>query len=126
MSILTPLQRVRGLGSAKSGTEEWWTQRVTSVALVPLSIFIVILLASLIGADHDMVVGRVGHPIVATCLIPTLAAVAWHMQIGMRVIIEDYVHGHGLKVALLIANGFFAVVIAVLGAVAVLKISFGS
>ncbi len=125
MSVFSPLQRVRGLGSAKSGTEEWWTQRVTSVALVPLSIFIVILMVSLIGADHETVVGRVGHPIVATFLILTLAAVAWHMQIGMRVIIEDYIHGHGMKVALLIANAFFAIAIAVLGTVAILSISFG-
>ena len=126
MSILSPLQRVRGLGSAKSGTGEWWTQRVTSLALVPLSVFVVILLVSLIGADHESVVERIGHPIVATCLILTLAAVAWHMQIGMRVIIEDYVHGHGAKLALLIANAFFAVAIAVLGTVAVLTISFGA
>jgi succinate dehydrogenase / fumarate reductase, membrane anchor subunit len=126
MGILNPLRRVRGLGSAKSGTEEWWHQRLTSVALVPLSIFVVILRVSLVGADHATVVARIGHPVVATCLILTLAALAWHMQIGMRVIIEDYVHGHGRKVAALIANAFFAVAIAVLGTVAVLNISFGA
>ena len=126
MSILSPLQRVRGLGSAKSGTGEWWLQRVTSVALVPLSLFLVVLLVSLIGADHETVVARVGHPLVAICLVLTLGAVAWHMQIGMRVIIEDYIHGHGWKVAALIANAFFAVVIAVAGTLAVLNISFGA
>lgn len=126
MGILTPLQRVRGLGSAKSGTEEWWHQRVTSVALVPLSVFVVVLIVSLIGADHATVVARVGHPLVATGLVLTLGSVAWHMQIGMRVIIEDYVHGHAWKVVALIANAFFAVVIAVLGTFAVLTISFGA
>ena len=126
MDILTPQRRVRGLGSTKSGTEDWWHQRVTSVALVPLSVFVVILIVSLIGADHATVVARVGHPLVATGLILTLVAVAWHMQLGMRVIIEDYVHGHGMKVAALIANAFFAVVVAVLGVFAVLKISFGA
>lgn len=126
MGILNPLQRVRGLGSAKSGTEHWWHQRLTSVALVPLSVFLVILMVSLIGADHATVVARVGHPLVAVGLILTLVAIAWHMQLGMQVIIEDYVNGHGMKVALLITNTFFAVVIAVLGVFAVLKISFGA
>ena len=126
MRVLTPLRRVRGLGSAKAGTEEWWHQRVTSVALVPLSVFLVILMVSLIGADHSAVVERVGHPVIATCLILALGAVAWHMQLGMKVIIEDYVHGDALKPIALIANAFFAVVIAVAGAVAVLIISFGA
>lgn len=126
MGILTPSRRVRGLGSAKSGTEHWWHQRVTSVALVPLSLFVIVLMASLIGADHAAVVTRIGHPAVATGLVLTLGAVAWHMQLGMQVNIEDYVHGPGWKVAALIANAFFAVVIAVAGTVAVLAISFGS
>jgi succinate dehydrogenase / fumarate reductase, membrane anchor subunit len=126
MGILNPLQRVRGLGSAKSGTEHWWHQRLTSVALVPLSVFLVILMVSLIGADHATVVARVGHPLVAVGLILTLIAIAWHMQLGMQVIIEDYVNSPGWKVSALIANTFFAIVIAVLGVFAVLKISFGA
>ena len=126
MGILNPLQRVRGLGAAKSGTEHWWHQRLTSVALVPLSVFLVILMVSLIGADHATVVARVGHPLVAVGLILTLIAIAWHMQLGMQVIIEDYVNSPGWKVSALIANTFFAVVIAVLGVFAVLKISFGA
>ena len=126
MGILNPLRRVRGLGSAKSGTEEWWHQRVTSVALAPLSVFLVVLMVSLIGADYATVTRRVGHPVVAICLILALGAVAWHMQLGMKVIIEDYVHGAGSKTAALIANAFFAVVIAVAGAFAVLTISFGA
>ena len=126
MGIRNPLQRVRGLDSAKSGTEHWWHQRLTSVALVPLSVFLVILMVSLIGADHATVVARVGHPLVAVGLILTLVAIAWHMQLGMQVIIEDYVNSPGWKVSALIANTFFAVVIAVLGVFAVLKISFGA
>ncbi len=126
MGILNPLQRVRGLGSAKSGTEHWWHQRLTSVALVPLSVFLVILMVSLIGADHATVVARVGHPLVAVGLILTLVAIAWHVQLGMQVIIEDYVNSPGWKVSALLANTFFAVVIAVLGVFAVLKISFGA
>ena len=126
MGILNPLRRVRGLGSAKTGTEEWWHQRVTSVALVPLSVFLIVLMVSLIGADHATVMARVGHPVVAVCLILALGAVAWHMQLGMKVIIEDYVHGPASKAIALIANTFFAVVIAVAGAFAVLTISFGA
>ena len=125
MDILTPMRRVRGLGSTKSGTEDWWNQRVTSVALVPLSAFVVILMVSLIGADRAAVLARVGHPLVAAGLILTLGAVAWHMQLGMRVIVEDYIHGHGLKLAALVANAFFSILVAVLGVFAVLKISFG-
>jgi succinate dehydrogenase / fumarate reductase, membrane anchor subunit len=126
MDILTPQRRVRGLGSTNSGTEDWWHQRVTSVALVPLSVFVVILMVSLIGADHATVVARVGHPLVATGLILALAAIAWHMQLGMRVIIEDYIHDNGWKISALLANAFFALLVAVLGVVAVLKISFGA
>ena len=126
MDSLTPQRRVRGLGSTKSGTEDWWNQRVTSVALVPLSVFVIVLMVSLIGADHATVVERVGHPLVATGLILTLIAIAWHMQLGMRVIIEDYIHDHGWKVTALIANAFFSFVVAVLGVFAVLKISFGA
>jgi succinate dehydrogenase / fumarate reductase membrane anchor subunit len=126
MDILTPQRRVRGLGSTKSGTEDWWHQRVTSVALVPLSVFVIILMVSLIGADHATVVARVGHPLVATGLILALAAIAWHMQLGMRVIIEDYIHDNGWKISALLANAFFALLVAVLGVVAVLKISFGA
>jgi succinate dehydrogenase / fumarate reductase membrane anchor subunit len=126
MGILTPFRRVHGLGSAKFGTEHWWHQRVSSVALVPLSLFVVVLMASLIGADHAAAVARIGHPAVATGLILALGAVAWHMQLGMQVIIEDYLHGHGWKVAALIANAFFAVVISVAGTFAVLAISFGT
>jgi succinate dehydrogenase / fumarate reductase membrane anchor subunit len=126
MSILNPLQRVRGLGSAKSGTEHWWHQRLTSVALVPLSLFLVILMVSLIGADHATVVARVGHPLVAVGLILTLIAIAWHMQLGMQVIIEDYVNSPAWKVSALLANIFFAVVFAVLGVFAVLTISIGA
>jgi succinate dehydrogenase / fumarate reductase membrane anchor subunit len=126
MSILNPLQRVRGLGSAKSGTEHWWHQRLTSVALVPLSLFLVILMVSLIGADHATVVARVGHPLVAVGLILTLIAIAWHMQLGMQVIIEDYVNSPAWKVIALLANTFFAVVFAVLGVFAVLTISIGA
>ena len=126
MGIRNPLQRVRGLGSAKSGTEEWWHQRVTSVALVPLSVFLVVLMVSLIGADHATVVARLGHPLVAVGIILTLVTLAWHMQIGMRVIIEDYIDAQVWKVAALIANAFFAVVVAVLGVFAVLAISLGA
>ena len=126
MSLRTPIEKARGLGSAKAGTEHWWRERVTAVALVPLSIFLVVVVVSLIGADHQAATAIMGHPLVAVGLILALIALAWHMQLGMQVIIEDYVHDPAWKVAALMANTFFAVAVAFLGVFAVLKISFGA
>lgn len=126
MSLRTPIEKARGLGSAKAGTEHWWRERVTAVALVPLSIFLVVLVVSLIGADHAAATATIGHPLVAVGLILGLVALAWHMHLGMQVIIEDYVHDPAWKLAALMANSFFAVAVALLGVFAVLKISFGA
>lgn len=126
MSLRTPIEKARGLGSAKAGTEHWWRERVTAVALVPLSIFLVVVVVSLIGADHQAATAMMGHPLAAVGLILALATLAWHMQLGMQVIIEDYVHEPAWKVAALMANSFFAVAVALLGVFAVLKISFGA
>jgi succinate dehydrogenase / fumarate reductase membrane anchor subunit len=125
MSEGTPLRQARGLGAAGSGTGHWWRQRTTSLALIPLTIFLVLLVASLVGAAHAEAVARIGHPAVALALVVTLAATAWHMKLGMQVIVEDYVHREGWKLALLIANGAFSLAVTVIGAFAVLKLSFG-
>jgi succinate dehydrogenase / fumarate reductase membrane anchor subunit len=126
MSLRTPIEKARGLGSARAGTEHWWRERVTAVALVPLSSFLVVVVVSLIGADHQAATAILGHPLVAVGLILALATLAWHMQLGMQVIIEDYVHDPAWKVAAVMANTFFAVAVALLGMFAVLKISFGA
>src|SRR5262249_16726372 len=107
MSIRTPLARVRGLGSARSGTEHFWHQRLTAIANVPLTIGFIVLLASLMGRSHATVVQTLGSPFVTVVMLLFIASITYHMKIGMQVIIEDYVHGHW-KMPLLIANTFFA------------------
>lgn len=126
MSLRTPLSRARGLGSAKSGAEHWWMQRVTAVSNLFLVVFFVLLIVSLIGADHAQVAARLSHPVVATGLIALVISVTWHMRLGMQVVIEDYVHGEGAKVACLLANTYFCAAIAIASIFAVLKLGFGA
>jgi succinate dehydrogenase / fumarate reductase, membrane anchor subunit len=125
MSLRTPLGHVRGLGSARSGTKHFWHQRLTSVASVPLSIFFVALVISLIGRNHAAAVQILGSPPIAILMLLFILTITYHMQIGMQVIIEDYAHGEVSKLVLLIANTFFSIAIGLASAFAILKISFG-
>jgi succinate dehydrogenase / fumarate reductase membrane anchor subunit len=125
MSLRTPLGHVRGLGSARSGTKHFWHQRLTSVAGVPLSIFFVVLVISLVGRNHAAAVQILGSPPIAILMLLFILTITYHMQIGMQVIIEDYAHGEVSKLVLLIANTFFSIAIGLASAFAILKISFG-
>jgi succinate dehydrogenase / fumarate reductase, membrane anchor subunit len=125
MSMRTPLGRVRGLGSAKSGTEHFWRQRLTAMANVPLSIAFVVIVVSLVGRNHAAVVQILGSPLVAVLILLFMLSIATHMRIGMQEIIEDYVHADVLKLALLAANTFFAIAVGLASAFAILKLSFG-
>lgn len=126
MSQYTPLGRVRGLGSAKNGTGHWWAQRLTAVALVPLGLWFVVSLISLVGADYAAAAGWVASPLVAVLLILTIIATFHHAQLGLSVIIEDYVHGEGSKLVAIVLVRFAAVLLGVGGVFAVLKIAFGA
>lgn len=126
MDLRTPLSKVRGLGSAKDGTQHFWLQRVTAVANVPLVIFLVFVIVSNIGASHAETATYLGSPFVAVGLLLALLSITWHMRLGMQVIIEDYVHGEGAKVAALLANTFICVLLAVAGGFAILKLGFGA
>jgi len=123
--MITPLKRARGLGSAHEGPEHFMKQRITAAANVILLSFAVGLIASLAGADLATVRATLAHPVVAIVLVALIVSVTVHMRIGMQVIIEDYVHGEGLKMLLLLGNTFFAAAIAAVSIFAVLKLSFG-
>ena len=125
MSLRTPLGHVRGLGSARSGTRHFWHQRLTSLAGVPLSIFFVVLVVSLIGRNHAAAVQILGSPSIAIPMLLFILTITYHMQIGMQEIIEDYAHGETSKLVLLMANNFFVIAVGLASVFAVLKLSFG-
>ena len=124
-SMRTPLGRVLGHGSARSGTEHFVRQRLTAIANVPLTIAAVLIVISLIGHNHAAVVQILGSSPVAIIMLLFIISASYHMKIGMRVIIEDYVHDEAAKYALLIASTFFAVVVGFSSIYAILKLSFG-
>jgi succinate dehydrogenase / fumarate reductase membrane anchor subunit len=126
MSMRTPLAKVRGLGSAKSGTGHFWLQRLTAVANIVLVSFLIGLLFTLVGADYDTVRRTLGKPYIAVPLLLLVLSAVTHMRLGMQTIIEDYVHSDGRKLAALALNTFFAVLIGVTCLFAILKLSFGA
>jgi succinate dehydrogenase / fumarate reductase, membrane anchor subunit len=123
-SMRTSISKVRGLGSAKSGTDHFFKQRMTALANVPLAIAFVIILTGLLGAPHAAFVATMKSPLVALVLLLFVVSGTIHMRLGMQVIIEDYVHAEGQKIALLIANTFFAIIIGAACCFAVLKMAF--
>ena len=126
MSMRTPLKSVRYLGSAKEGADHFWKQRLTAVANVFLGIFLVWLLVSLLGADHATVKHKLANPLVSLALLALVVSGTVHMRLGMQTIIEDYVHGEGLKIVALMLNAFFAIFIALASIFSILKLSFGA
>ncbi len=124
MDMRTPLGKVRGLGSAKSGTEHFWRVRTTSVALVPLLLFYIIFLIMYSGRPYAEVVDALANPFVATINGLTVIASIIHMRLGMEEVIQDYIHSEGTKVVLLMLNAFFSLLVGGLCLFAVLKIAF--
>ncbi|PSJ52609.1 succinate dehydrogenase, hydrophobic membrane anchor protein [Kumtagia ephedrae] len=121
----TPLNRVRGLGSAKEGTGHFWRIRLSAIALVPLALFMVGWVLSLRGAGYAEVRASLSQPLVALAAAAFIVASLDHMRLGMQIIIEDYVHGEGSKLALLILNTFFSFAVGIASLFALLKLAFG-
>ena len=121
----TPLGMVRGLGSAKTGTEHWWLQRVTAIANIPLVIFLIAFILCHLGVDRAGLVSSVKHPLIAIALALSFLSILWHMRLGMQVIIEDYVHG-GWRLVCLLGNAFFTIALGIAALYAILALSFGA
>ena len=122
-SFRSALGRARGLGSAKDGTHHWWAQRITALALVPLSLWFVANVIGLIGAPQLVVAQWIGHPINACLLAGLVVAAFHHAQLGLQVVIEDYVHGEGVKTAALLAVKAVCWLFAAAAVISIIRIS---
>jgi succinate dehydrogenase / fumarate reductase membrane anchor subunit len=126
MSLQSPLGKVRGLGSAGTGVHHWWVQRLTALALVPLAVWLLVSLLALPAFDFVTLVSWIGGTWTASLLTLFVLTASWHSSLGMQVILEDYVHDHGLKTTSLVLSGFVHAALAVLGVFAIARIAFGS
>lgn len=124
MSLRTPLGHARGLGSAKQGTGHWWAQRVTALALVPLTLWFAAAVICLTGAEHGTVVEWIGRPYVAVLLSVLIGIAFHHAQLGLQVVIEDYIHNEALKIGTILLVKLVSLLAAAVGIFAVLKIAF--
>ncbi|WP_341921117.1 succinate dehydrogenase, hydrophobic membrane anchor protein [Hydrocarboniphaga effusa] len=123
MSLRSPLSRARGLGSAKSGVHHFWVQRLTAIALIPLTLWFVFSVANLAGGDYDAVRWWVSYPAVAVTLVLFIAVSFYHAALGVQVVIEDYVGHEGAKLAMIVLAKFGLAVLGAISIFAVLKVA---
>ena len=126
MRFRTALSVVRGAGAAKEGTRHWWAQRVTAAALVPLGMGFVVMTIALLANDYQGARDALAHPVAAALWILFAVALFHHAQLGLQVVLEDYVHSHGLKVVSIVAVKFAAIALGTVCIVSILRISAGS
>jgi succinate dehydrogenase / fumarate reductase, membrane anchor subunit len=126
MSLRSPLGRVLGTGSAKDGTERWWAERVTSVALVPLTLWFLFSLLLLPSLDFAVIRTWMAVPISGFLSVLLVAVLTYHAYLGTTVVVEDYVHADGPKLVLLLSLRFLYVLCGGAGIFAILRIAFGS
>ncbi|NUS19400.1 MAG: succinate dehydrogenase, hydrophobic membrane anchor protein [Mesorhizobium sp.] len=124
-SMRTPLGRVRNLGAAHSGTSDFWRQRITGVAMTLLMIPVLVVVMMLLGRNQAGAAQILGSLPIAVILLLFIFASAWHMKIGMQVVIEDYVHNEKLKLTAIMLNNFFSIAVALASTYAILKLSSG-
>lgn len=126
MTLRTPLSKVRGLGSAKEGTDHFWAQRLTGAANLVLVVFFIFSIVRIAGADYETSKAFLGSPVNAILMLLLIISGITHMRLGMQVIIEDYVQGKGMKILLLMFNTYFAILVGLASVYAVLKLSFAA
>lgn len=124
-SMRTPLGRVRNLGSSHSGTSDFWRQRLTAVAMALLIVPVIVIVLMLIGRNHAGAAQILGSIPIAIIMVLFIVASAWHMKIGMQIVIEDYIHTETLKLVCVMANNFFCIAVALSSIYAILKLSSG-
>jgi succinate dehydrogenase / fumarate reductase, membrane anchor subunit len=124
--LRSPLKRVKGLGSAGSGTGHWWRQRLTAIALVPLTLWFVWIVLGLIGQDAFVVRARLAEPVTGMLLAAYVIALFWHAQLGVQVVIEDYVHTRWLEITLQVLVKFAALAGALLAVLSIIRIALGN
>ncbi|MEK9280489.1 MULTISPECIES: succinate dehydrogenase, hydrophobic membrane anchor protein [unclassified Bradyrhizobium] len=124
-SMRTPLGRVRNLGAAHSGTSDFWHQRITGVAMTLLMIPVLVVVMMLLGRNQAGAAQILGSLPIAVIMLLFIIASAWHMKIGMQVVIEDYVHNEKLKLVSIMLNNFFSIAVALASIYAILKLSSG-
>ncbi len=126
MSLRSPLGRVLGLGSARDGSRQWWAERVTSVALVPLTLWFLFSLLLLPALDYETVRAWLAVPVSSFLAILTVAVLSYHSYLGTTVVVEDYVHGAGMKILSLLALRFLHVLFGGASIFAILRVAFGT
>jgi len=120
--MASPLKIAKGLGSAKTGLHHWWLQRLTAIALIPLTIWFVTIIAFINEADYQQSIDLISQPFNGTLLILFIIASFWHSQLGMQVVIEDYVSQKFMRITLLIIMKYFFIFIGILSIISILKI----
>lgn len=126
MPLNTPLARVRGLGSAKNGTAHWWAQRLTALALVPLGLLFVCAAISMTAGSYAQARLAMSHPVIAALWVLFLVSLFHHAQLGLQVILEDYIHDERAKFASVIAMKFLLILLGTISVLAVLRAALGS
>lgn len=126
MSLRSPLGRVLGLGAAKDGTSHFWGQRVSAIALLFLGLWFAVSLTTMSEFSHAEVSAAIQRPINGILLLLLSVTMSYHSNLGIQVVIEDYVHGHGLKLASLIISHFAHALLAVAAIYAIIKIGLGA
>ena len=125
MNLRTPLAMARGLGSAKEGSHHWWHQRLTAIALVPLSLWFIYSLISMVGADYMTVVYWLRLPLVSVLLVLFILSLFYHTVLGLQVVIEDYIDSEWQKIACIILVKFLGVIGVLASVLSILNVFFG-